>query len=62
MMLSGKWRVFQKMAREVRLREEKLRQQIMELRIALDETHQKKKIAEITDSQYFKDLQREAGP
>jgi CHASE3 domain sensor protein len=53
-------RVFQKMAREVRLREEKLRQQVMELKIALDETHQKKKVAEITDSQYFKDLQSEA--
>lgn len=28
--------------------------------IALDETRQKKKVAEITDSQYFKDLQSEA--
>ena len=53
-------RVFQKMAREVRLREEKLKQQVTELKIALDETRQKKKVAEITDSQYFKDLQSEA--
>jgi two-component system, cell cycle response regulator len=53
-------RVFQKMAREVQLREEKLKQQVMELKIALDETHQKKKVAEITDLQYFKDLQHEA--
>jgi len=53
-------RVFQKMAREVRLREEKLKQQVTELKIALDETCQKKKVAEITDSQYFKDLQSEA--
>jgi HAMP domain-containing protein len=53
-------RVFQKMAREVRLREEKLRQRVTELKIALDETRQKKKVAEITDSQYFKDLQSEA--
>lgn len=53
-------RVFQKMAREVRLREEKLRQQVMELTIALDETRQKKKVAEITELQYFKDLQNEA--
>jgi two-component system, cell cycle response regulator len=53
-------RVFQKMAREVRLREQKLRQQVIELKIALDETHQKKKVAEITDSQYFRDLQNEA--
>jgi len=53
-------RVFQKMAREVRLREEKLKQQVTELKIALDETRQKKKVAEITDTQYFKDLQNEA--
>jgi methyl-accepting chemotaxis protein len=53
-------RVFQRMAREVRLREEKLKQQVTELKIALDETRQKKKVAEITDSQYFKDLQKEA--
>jgi nitrate/nitrite-specific signal transduction histidine kinase len=53
-------RVFQKMAREVRLREEKLKQQVKELKIVLDETRQRKKVAEITDSQYFKDLQSEA--
>lgn len=53
-------RVFQKMAREVRLREEKLKQEVTELKIVLDETRQKKKVAEITDSQYFKDLQNEA--
>jgi nitrogen fixation/metabolism regulation signal transduction histidine kinase len=53
-------RVFQKMAREVRLREEKLKQQVTELKIALDESRQKKKVAEITDSQFFKDLQSEA--
>lgn len=53
-------RVFQKMAREVRLREEKLKQQVTELKIALDETRQKKKVAEITDTEYFKNLQNQA--
>jgi methyl-accepting chemotaxis protein len=53
-------RVFQKMAREVRLREEKLKEQVRELRIVLDEARQQKKVAEITESQYFKDLQSEA--
>jgi len=53
-------RVFQKMAREVRLREEKLKQQVRELRIVLDEARQQKKVAEITETQYFKDLQSEA--
>jgi nitrogen fixation/metabolism regulation signal transduction histidine kinase len=53
-------RVFQKMAREVRLREEKLKQQVTELKIALDETRQKKKVAEITETEYFKSLRSEA--
>ncbi len=53
-------RVFQKMAREVRLREEKLKQQVKELKIVLDESRQKKKVAEITESDYFKSLQSEA--
>ncbi|MEJ2558901.1 MAG: HAMP domain-containing protein [Anaerolineae bacterium] len=35
-------RVFQKMAREVRVREEKLKKQVQELKIVLDETRQKK--------------------
>ena len=53
-------RVFQKMAREVRLREERLKQQVQELKIVLDESHQKKKVAEITETDYFKGLQSEA--
>lgn len=53
-------RVFQKMAREVRFREEKLRQQVKELKIVLDGSRQKKKVAEITETQYFKSLQSEA--
>lgn len=53
-------RVFQRMAREIRLREEKLKQQVTELKIALNETNQKKKVAEITDTQYFKNLRKEA--
>lgn len=53
-------RVFQKMAREVRLREENLKQQVQELKIVLDESRQKKKVAEITETNYFKSLQREA--
>ena len=53
-------RVFQKMAREVRLHEEKLKQQVKELKIALDETRQKGKVAEITETDYFKNLRSEA--
>lgn len=53
-------RVFQKMAREVRLREQKLKQQVEELKIVLDESRQAKKVAEITETDYFKNLQSEA--
>jgi nitrogen fixation/metabolism regulation signal transduction histidine kinase len=53
-------RVFQKMAREVRLREEKLKQQVRELKIVLDGSRQDKKVAEITETEYFKSLQSEA--
>lgn len=53
-------RVFQEMAREVRLREQKLKQQVEELKIVLDESRQEKKVAEITESAYFKSLQDEA--
>ena len=53
-------RVFQKMAREVHSREEKLQQQVRELKIVLDESRQTKKVAEITETNYFKSLQSEA--
>ena len=53
-------RVFQQMAREVHFREEKLKQQVQELRIVLDESRQKRKVAEITETNYFKSLQSEA--
>ncbi|MFN2171030.1 MAG: HAMP domain-containing protein [Candidatus Promineifilaceae bacterium] len=53
-------RVFQKMAREVRIREEKLKQQVIELKIVLDESRQSKKVSEITESDYFKSLKSEA--
>lgn len=58
--LGQRARVFQKLAREVRLREEKLKQQVKELKIVLDEKRQDQKVAEITESQYFKSLQSKA--
>ncbi len=53
-------RVFQRMAREVRAREERLRQQVAELRIEIDEARQAHKVAEITDTEYFKGLREQA--
>ncbi len=53
-------RVFQRMAREVRAREERLQQQVEELRIEIDEARQAHKVAEITDTDYFKGLREQA--
>lgn len=53
-------RVFQRMAREVHQREQRLRRQVEELRIEIDEARQAKQVAEITDSDYFKSLASQA--
>jgi two-component system cell cycle response regulator len=53
-------RTFQRMALEVRAREERLRNQVRELRIEIDEQRQAQKVAEITGTEYFKDLRERA--
>ena len=53
-------RVFQRMADEVRAREARLHQQVRELRIVIDEERQAKKVAEITESDYFLRLRNQA--
>lgn len=53
-------RVFQRMAREVKIREDRLKQQVQELRIEIDEAKQAKKVAEITDTDYFQKLREQA--
>jgi two-component system cell cycle response regulator len=53
-------RVFQRMAREVRAREERLQQQVTELRIEIDEARQAAKVAEVTETEYFKELRAQA--
>ncbi|GIV97446.1 MAG: hypothetical protein KatS3mg057_2103 [Herpetosiphonaceae bacterium] len=52
--------VFGRMAEEVITREEKLRRQVEELRIEIDVVKQQKQVAEITDTDYFQELQRRA--
>lgn len=54
-------RVFSRMAEEVRAREEALRAEVRELRIEIDEARQSRKVAEITGSDYFRDLRARAG-
>jgi CheY-like chemotaxis protein len=53
-------RVFQTMAREVRAREERLRRQVQELTIQIDRTREAHQVAEITETDYFKELQERA--
>lgn len=53
-------RVFQRMAVEVRAREERLRQQVRELRIEIDAARQASQVAEITESAQYKALRRHA--
>jgi two-component system cell cycle response regulator len=51
-------RVFQRMAREVSARERALKQQVQRLRIEIDGARAARHVAEITETDYFQDLQR----
>ena len=53
-------RRFATMADMVRAREERLRAEVRELRIEIDEARQAKKVAEITDTDFFRDLRSRA--
>lgn len=53
-------RVFQRMAYEVRAREQRLQQQVGELRIEIDQARAARQVAEITETDYFVQLQRKA--
>lgn len=52
--------LYEKKLKEAREREEKLKQQIMELRIELSEARQARQVAEITETEYFQQLQAQA--
>jgi two-component system, cell cycle response regulator len=53
-------RMFQRMACEVAAREHALQEQLRELRIEIDEAKTQRQVAEITETDYFRDLQRKA--
>jgi two-component system cell cycle response regulator len=53
-------RVFQRMAAEVYAREQSLRQQVQALRIQIDEAKKAREVAEITESDYFRNLKQRA--
>ncbi len=48
------------MAREVTAREQALKQEVRQLQIEIDAGRAAKQVAEITDTDYFRDLQRRA--
>jgi CheY-like chemotaxis protein len=58
--LGGLARTFARMADEVRAREARLQAELRELRIEIDDARQSTKVAEITGSDYFKDLRSRA--
>jgi two-component system, cell cycle response regulator len=53
-------RVFRRMAREVITRERALKQEVRQLRIEIDAGRAATQVAEITETEYFQDLQRKA--
>jgi CRP/FNR family cyclic AMP-dependent transcriptional regulator len=53
-------RVFQRMANEVQAREERLKQEVQELRIQIDQAKKARQVAEITEAEYFQQLQESA--
>ena len=53
-------RTFSRMAQELKAREERLRAQVHELRIEIDEARQVRQVAEITGSDYFRGLRARA--
>ena len=53
-------RLFQRMERAVSAREQRLRQEVQELRIVIDEARQARQVAEITETVYFQRLRGQA--
>lgn len=53
-------RVFQRMAREVIAREQSLKQQVQALKIEIDQAKKAREVAEITESDYFRNLKERA--
>jgi nitrate/nitrite-specific signal transduction histidine kinase len=49
-------RVFNEMAVQVQQRTQKLKEEVVQLRIEIDETKRKKQVSEIVESEYFKEL------
>jgi methyl-accepting chemotaxis protein len=53
-------KIFQTMVQEVRRREQQLRDQVKTLRIEIDQSRREREVNEITESDYFQNLQKKA--
>lgn len=53
-------RVFQRMASEVVAREQRLKHEVQQLRIEIDEAKKARQVSEITETDYFRSLQQKA--
>jgi len=53
-------RIFQNMAKQVYQREQQLKRQVAELTIEIDQSRKEQQVAEITETDYFKDLRQKA--
>lgn len=53
-------RTFQKMARQVKRREQALKMQVQELRVEIDNSRKTQTVSEITESEYFQNLKKRA--
>ncbi len=53
-------RVFVRMAREVHVREQRLQQEVRELRIEIDQLNKSRQVSEITETEYFRSLRERA--
>ena len=58
--MGGLARVFSRMASEVQAREQRLQQQLAELRVEVDHARLEREVSSITESDFFTDLQRKA--
>lgn len=53
-------RVFQNMIKQVQQREERLKRQVAQLEIEIDQSRLKQQVSEITQTDYFQELKRKA--
>jgi DNA-binding response OmpR family regulator len=53
-------RVFQEMTREIQAREQRLKEQVQQLRVEVDQARRVRQVAEITQTDYFQNLKQQA--